>query len=150
MKIDYTPYIDAVLAGASINSQAKLAGLDATALRRLVVKHPDYAAAKAAGLLHAKGLPGAVPVDQSLMDAALADIADGMTAQAAAIKHGMAVATVTKAHHKRNPKVSLNRGGLGTARDAESIVDRARSTVTRCEKALEKAKKDLATLLATK
>jgi len=146
MKQDLTPYLDAIVAGASINSQAKLAGINATTMRRAAIKHPNYAEAKAAGRLHEKGLPGAVPVDQRLADAALEDVAGGMTLQAAAIKHGLAVSTLTKVFHKRNPSAKLVRGGLGTPRNDTSRLERAIATVSRCKKALEKAEKELATL----
>ncbi len=148
MKQDLTPYLDAIVAGASINSQAKLAGVDPTSMRRAVLKHPNYAEAKAAGRLHEKGLPGAVPVDQGLADAALEDVASGMTLQASAMKHGLAVSTLTKVFHKRNPSAKLTRGGLGTPRSDTSRLGRAVATVERCKRALEKAEKELKALTA--
>lgn len=141
-----TPYLDAIMAGASINSQAKLAGVDPTALRRATLKHPGYAQARADGKLHAKGLPGAAPVDKSLVQTALADVDGGMTIQASAMKYGMPVSTLTKMFHKHNPGVKAQRGGLGTPRSTDSRIERAQATVIRCRKALEKAEKDLSGL----
>lgn len=143
MKQDFTPYIAAVLAGASINSQAKIAGVAQTTLQRLVIKHPDYAKAKAEGKLHAKGLPGVTPVDPDLAKRALSDVDGGLTIQDAALKNGMPVSTLTKLFHKHNPGVKAQRGGLGTPRSHESRLDRAKQKVERCRKALEDAEKDL-------
>lgn len=146
MKQDFTTYVQAVLNGASINSQAKIAGVAQTTLQRLVIKHPDYASAKADGKLHVKGLPGVTPTDPDLVRRALADVDGGLTIQAAAIKNGMPVSTLTKLFHKHNPGVKAQRGGLGTPRSQESRLERAKATVVRCKKALEEAEKELADL----
>jgi lambda repressor-like predicted transcriptional regulator len=148
MKQDLTQYVEAALSGASINSQAKLAGVAQNTLQRLVIKHPGYAAAQAAGKLHKQGLPNIARVDAVVADAALEDVAGGMTLQAAALKHGLAVSTLTKIFHRRNPSTKLLRGGLGTPRNDTSRLERAVATVSRCKKALEKAEKELATLTA--
>jgi len=142
----YLPEIERILSGESLYAVAKSTGMSPETIRRELIKHPNYAEAKAAGRLHEKGLPGAVPVDQRLADAALEDVAGGMTLQAAAIKHGLAVSTLTKVFHKRNPSAKLVRGGLGTPRNDTSRLERAIATVSRCKKALEKAEKELATL----
>jgi hypothetical protein len=147
MKQDLTNHVAAVLSGKSISSEARLAGVAKTTLLRLVIKHPDYASAKAAGLLHSPGLPGLIPVSDETLRAAIDDVANGMTALESAHKHGLASATVTKAFHREYPDRKLVKGGVGVKRDAATKLAQAQATVERCRKALEKAEVELEALL---
>lgn len=150
MMKDLSDSIHNVLAGKSVNSEAKLAGVNPTTLRRLVMKHPDYVDAKAKGLLHKPGLPGYVPLDPDKVEAAISAITrDGLTVEAAALLHGMAVSTVNKEFRRRYPDSQLKRGGLGVKRDPESKLQRARAAVDLARAALARAEAELGALIST-
>ena len=149
MKNTLSQYIDAVLAGSPIRTEAKKAGVHPEQLRRKVQKHPDYAKAKAEGLLHAPGLPGAPVLDQATVEAAVADVVGGMTVTDAATKHGLAISTLTKKVHQANPELDLPKGGAGGKRDPETRLANARASVERCRRALARAEAELSGMGAT-
>ena len=143
MKNTLNEFVDSVMAGSPIRVEAKKAGVFPEQLRRAVQKHPDYAKAKSEGRLHPPGLPGAPELDPVLVGAAVADVVAGMTVTDAAVKHGMAVSTLTKKVHQANPGIDLPKGGAGGKRDAGTRLASAQAAVERCRKALSKAEQEL-------
>ena len=147
MKNTLNEFVDSVMAGSPIRVEAKKAGVFPEQLRRAVQKHPDYARVKAEGRLHAPGLPGAPELDPALVSAAVADVVAGMTITDAAVKHGMAVSTLTKKVHQANPGIELPKGGAGGKRDAGTRLSNAQAAVARCKLALGKAEQALTQLM---
>jgi lambda repressor-like predicted transcriptional regulator len=93
MKTDLTQYVEAVLRGASMRSQADLAGVNVNTLRREVLKHPNYESAKAQGLLHAWSKPASLAA-AAPDHPAVADVIAGSTLQAAAQRHNVPLASL--------------------------------------------------------
>ena len=123
MKNTYTQYIDAILAGESIISQAKLAGVNMNTLRRILIKHPNYDKAKAEGKLR----PGKIEPKlraQAETSPAVADVVAGMTLQAASEKHGVPIASLRMMVNMAHPDVVLKFRGKSPNK-VEELVKRA-------------------------
>lgn len=138
MKIDHTPYIDAILGGKSIGSQAKLAGVNVNTLRRLLVVHPDYDNAKANGQLHSKGLPEVTPdYTHEAVDEAVAEVALGALVVPTAAKYGIPFASLHKLFKKAHPEISLRHRDKNPEQVAEIKLDNARKALKRAAKKLK-------------
>jgi hypothetical protein len=134
------PHVEAVLRGETINSQAEEAGCHAEKLRRLVRKHPGYATAKEAGLLHKPGLPGQVPIDRDKVfsNPAVAEVAAGATIADTAVRHGMVYSTLAKMVKMVHPDLDLRKRGPRGLEAAEAAVRSARVALQLAETELQK------------
>lgn len=141
MNTQYTEFVAAVLKGSPIKVQAEAAGIHMETLRRLVMKHPGYAKAKAAGKLHSKGLPGVVPLDKSTFAThpAVLDVCAGATMTEASTKHGVPYSTLQRMLAYVFPDKDFRR-------DHATTLEAARVAVKHAEEALQKARSDLARL----
>lgn len=140
-----SPYVDQVLAGKSINAAAKEAGVHPQTLRRVLLKHPDYASAKENGKLRPKGLEGVVPLDVEALknDPAILEVLNGGLTTVVAEKYGLEQATLAARFHKAYPGHSLRRGAR------KNGVEAARAAVEQARRALERAEKALFDALTT-
>lgn len=109
----YIHEVERVLAGESLYAVSKSAGLNSNTIRRELIKHPGYAAAKANGRLKPKHIPGRPLRDRNdANDArAIAEVIAGATTTATAQKYGLPVASLTKMVHVAHPDFSLQYRG---------------------------------------
>jgi hypothetical protein len=122
-----------ILDGASINSQAKLAGCSPSTLWRALVKHPDYDKAKAAGKLHVGRIPAKLEAMHNAKEI-VDEVLNGGTTIAVAAKWNMPVSSLSKLVHKMHPGISL-------ANRRASTLELAVIAQKKAEKAAQRAKK---------
>lgn len=130
MTSQYDHHINAILAGASIGSECKKAGVNVNTLRRILIKHPDYEKAKADGKLHTKGIPAklaALAVDSP----AVAEVIAGATLAATALKYDIPAASLAIMVHKANPGISLHHRGKSQEEMLEISMQKAQRTINK-------------------
>ena len=111
-------FVDAVLVdGKSINSQAKAAKVDVTTLRRLVLRDPRYAVAKAQGKIETKDFSTAEDLRNSPL---VKDIVEsGISIGEAAVKYGLTDVTVRNRLKKAYPSQYGKRKFTSFVKEAE-------------------------------
>lgn len=142
MKRDYTKYVEAVLAGASIGSQAKLAYAHVNSIRQALLKHPGYEKAKAAGKLHSPGLhheKSDRPVTQEAID----DVVSGTPIVEAARKHNVPYSSLRRSLHKVRPDIVKPKTLEGPP---DSVEAKARALIRKAQKYLDEAQTLMRTL----
>lgn len=105
MKPDYSEAINAILAGSPIVVEAKKLGVNMNTLRRILIKHPDYEAAKADGRV--RTVTPARLKYEATDSPAVAEVLAGSTVAAAAAKHGIPVTSLAKMVKIARPGISL-------------------------------------------
>lgn len=106
MKKDLTPYVEAVLHGQSMRSQSDLAGVNVNTLRREVLKHPNYEAAKAEGKLHTWSKP---PTLRAAAEnhPAVDEVVAGATLLETAAKYNLPLSSLRTMVKIANPDLNL-------------------------------------------
>ena len=109
----HTIQVNEILAGASLNATAKKYGMGPETIRRELIRHPNYAAAKASGVIRQPGLPGRPQklLDEAATSLAVAEVVAGATTTATAKKYGLPLASLTKMVHIAHPDFSLQHRG---------------------------------------
>lgn len=110
----YKTQVEEVLAGASISATAKKYGIGPESIRRDLLKHPNYAEAKAKGMLKAPGLPGTQPklIEAAATHPAVAEVvASTDTIGNIARKHRVPPASLAKMVHIAHPDFSIRHRG---------------------------------------
>lgn len=109
----YLPEIQRILSGESLYAVSKEAGVNSNTIRRELIKHPDYAKAKAEGIIKKPGIPGRPEklAQEALDSPAVAEVVAGGTTTAVAKKYGLPVASLNKMVRIAHPDFSLQHRG---------------------------------------
>lgn len=138
MKTQYDHHIEAILAGNSIGSEAKLAGVNMNTLRRILIKHPDYANAKAEGKLHQKGITPKLR-EAAETSPAVQEVLSGATLSGTAVKYGIPPASLAKMVHVTRPGLNLQQRGKAPDEVAAFALEKAKRALKRAQAMFEAA-----------
>lgn len=137
MKPNYTPQIENILHGSSITAEASAVGVHAEVLRRLLLKHPDYATAKENGKLHAKGIPPKLnELAHGAWRAAIDEVViDRKSAKSVADQNKFPLASFMKAIRYAYPDIDMRYRNDSPAEAAHKRLQNKRKALARAEKA---------------
>lgn len=131
----HLPEIERILSGESLYAVAKSVGVNTTTIRRELIKHPDYAKAKADGIIRKPGIPGRPEklAQEAVNSPAVAEVVAGATTTATAKKYGLPVASLTKMVHIAHPDFSLQRRGKTATEVLEAKIRKLTAAKARLE-----------------
>ena len=127
--------VEEILAGASLYATAKKYSMSPETIRRELIKHPDYAKAKADGIIRKPGIPGRPEklAQEAFNSPAVAEVVAGATTTATAKKYGLPVASLTKMVHIAHPDFSLQRRGKTATEVLEAKIRKLTAAKARLE-----------------
>ncbi len=134
----HTQHIEKILAGTSISAVSAETGLATSTLHRLLLKHPDYAKAKAEGKLYAKGIPPKLEeLAHGAWRAAIDEVVIGRkSAKSVADAMSYPLASFMKAIRYAYPDIDMRYRNATPQEAATRKLESRRKALSRAEKAL--------------
>lgn len=137
LTMKHTLHIEKILAGTSISAVSRETGLALSTLQRLLLKHPDYAKAKADGKLHAKGIPPKIEeLAHGAWRAAIDEVViDHKSAKSVADQNKFPLASFMKAIRYAYPDIDMRYRNDSPKEAAHKRLQNKRKALARAEKA---------------